>query len=63
MQFLLTGLITKKKLVYCLKVKLQLLLREQPVKFRAGELVTFPAGMDCGWEIHQAIRKYYRFGD
>ena len=36
---------------------------EQPVKFSAGDLVTFPAGMDCRWEVHQAVRKYYRFGD
>ena len=35
----------------------------QPVKFSAGDLVTFPAGMDCRWEVHQAVRKYYRFGD
>ena len=36
---------------------------EQPVKFSAGDLVTFPAGMDCRWEVHQAVRKHYRFGD
>ncbi len=35
----------------------------QPVKFSAGDLVTFPAGMNCRWEVHQAVRKYYRFGD
>ena len=35
----------------------------QPVKFSAGDLVTFPAGMDCRWEVHKAVRKYYRFGD
>ena len=36
---------------------------EQPVKFSAGDLITFPAGMDCRWEVHKAVRKYYRFGD
>ena len=35
----------------------------QPVKFSAGDLITFPAGMDCRWEVHKAVRKYYRFGD
>tara|TARA_Y100000589_G_C26931831_1_gene538660 strand:+ start:473 stop:748 length:276 start_codon:yes stop_codon:yes gene_type:complete len=35
----------------------------QPVTFKAGDLVTFPAGMKCRWEVHQAVRKYYRFGD
>ena len=35
----------------------------QPVKFIADDLVTFKAEMNCRWEIHQAVRKYYRFGD
>ena len=37
--------------------------RGQPVKFGAGDLVTFPAGMNCKWDIHQAVRKHFRFGD
>ena len=35
----------------------------QPVKFSSGDIVTFPAGMKCRWEVHQAVRKHYRFGD
>ena len=35
----------------------------KPVKFREGDLVTFPAGMHCKWDVHQAVRKHYRFGD
>ena len=35
----------------------------QPINFRAGDLVTFPAGMNCRWEVHKAVRKHYRFGD
>ena len=34
-----------------------------PVTFGAGDLVVFPAGMDCKWEVHKAVRKHYRFGD
>ena len=34
-----------------------------PVNFSAGDLVTFPAGMNCRWEVHKAVRKHYRFGD
>ena len=34
-----------------------------PVKFGTGDLVLFPAGMDCRWDVHKAVRKYYRFGD
>lgn len=32
------------------------------VRFGAGDLVTFPAGMACTWEIVQPVRKHYRFG-
>ena len=33
----------------------------EPVTVGEGDLVTFPAGMDCTWEIHRDIRKHYRF--
>ena len=35
----------------------------EPVKFGAGDLVVFPAGMDFKWDIPKAVRKHYRFGD
>ena len=35
----------------------------QPVYFKEGDLVTFPAGMNCRWEVHKAVRKHYRFGE
>ena len=35
----------------------------EPVRFGAGDLVIFPAGMDCRWDVHKAVRKHYRFGD
>lgn len=34
----------------------------EPVKFGKGDLVTFPAGMSCTWEVKQALRKHYKFG-
>jgi uncharacterized cupin superfamily protein len=33
-----------------------------PVSFGAGDLVTFPSGMSCTWNIRKAVRKHYRFG-
>lgn len=33
-----------------------------PVEFSAGDLVVFPAGMNCQWEVEQAVRKHYRLG-
>lgn len=34
----------------------------EPVKFGKGDLVTFPAGMSCTWEVKQPLRKHYQFG-
>jgi hypothetical protein len=30
------------------------------VAIRAGDLVTFPDGMSCHWNIHRDVRKHYR---
>ena len=35
----------------------------QPVKFGAGDLVTFPSDMICRWDVSKAVKKHYRFGD
>lgn len=34
----------------------------QPVAIGQGDLVTFPTGMSCTWEIRTAVKKYYSFG-
>jgi len=34
----------------------------EPVKMGVGDLVSFPAGMSCVWDIKQPVRKHYRFG-
>ncbi|MEF8793325.1 cupin domain-containing protein [Thiohalorhabdus sp.] len=34
-----------------------------PVTFGAGDLVTFPAGINCVWDIHEGVRKHFRLGD
>lgn len=31
----------------------------QPVRMGAGDLVTFPAGTSCTWEVRAAVRKHY----
>lgn len=33
----------------------------ETVRFRAGDLVTFPAGMRCRWAISKTVRKHYNF--
>ncbi|AZO95516.1 DUF861 domain-containing protein [Iocasia frigidifontis] len=33
----------------------------QKVEFSAGELVTFPKGLDCFWKIKKDVKKHYKF--
>lgn len=33
----------------------------QPVRMGKGDLVTFPAGMSCTWEIISDVKKHYYF--
>ncbi|MGD8484936.1 MAG: cupin domain-containing protein [Thioalkalispiraceae bacterium] len=33
----------------------------EPVTIVQGDLVTFPRGMNCTWEIKQDIKKHYNF--
>lgn len=33
----------------------------EPVSFGVGDLVTFPSGLDCVWEVKQPLRKHYHF--
>lgn len=33
----------------------------EPVRMGVGDLVTFPAGMSCTWQVLQPVRKHYRF--
>ena len=32
------------------------------VEFGKGDLVTFPKGVKCTWDVKEKIRKHYRFG-
>ena len=32
------------------------------VRMGKGDLVTFPKGLDCTWQVKQAVRKHYQFG-
>ena len=34
----------------------------EPQEFGKGDLIIFPAGMNCTWEIIEPVRKHYQFG-
>jgi uncharacterized protein len=33
----------------------------EPVPMGAGDMVTFPSGMSCTWDIKKPVKKHYRF--
>lgn len=33
----------------------------EKVKFGVGDLVTFPKGLDCVWDVKKTIKKHYIF--
>jgi uncharacterized cupin superfamily protein len=33
----------------------------EPVRVGKGDLVTFPAGMSCTWDVRVPVRKHYLF--
>lgn len=33
----------------------------EPVELESGDLVTFPQGLRCTWEIHEPVKKHYTF--
>mgnify|MGYP006292824023 FL=1 len=35
---------------------------EETVSFQKGDLVTFPKGLSCTWEVKKPVKKHYRFG-
>ncbi|MBN2030262.1 cupin domain-containing protein [bacterium] len=35
---------------------------EKPVEMGEGDLVIFPSGLSCTWEIRKDVRKHYKFG-
>ena len=34
----------------------------EPVTMGKGDLVTFPTGLSCTWQVTRPVRKHYRFG-
>jgi uncharacterized cupin superfamily protein len=34
----------------------------EPVRVGKGDLVTFPAGLSCKWEVRGPVKKHYSFG-
>ncbi|MFX1273509.1 MAG: cupin domain-containing protein [Promethearchaeota archaeon] len=35
----------------------------EKMSFQKGDLVQFPKGLKCEWNVKKPVRKYYHFGD
>jgi len=47
---------------YLLKGRVVVKTRQgQTIEFGAGDLVTFPKGLSCVWDIKEPVRKHYNF--
>lgn len=33
----------------------------EAVEIKAGDMATFPAGMNCTWDVKKAVHKHYKF--
>ena len=48
---------------YLLKGKVTVTAKDgKSVNFGTGDLVVFPKGLDCVWDIKEPVRKHYNFG-
>lgn len=47
---------------YLLEGRVTVTAGEQTVSFGPGDLVVFPQGTDCTWNVSVPVRKHYRLG-
>ena len=47
---------------YLLEGEVEVTASGETVRFGAGQLVYFPAGLDCVWSVKKPVRKHYKFG-
>ena len=51
-----------KETCYLLEGKVRVTTSSETVEFGTGDMVTFPSGLDCEWNIVESVRKHYKFG-
>jgi len=53
---------SEKEVCYFLEGEATVRTSEGEVAFGQGDLVTFPQGLKCIWNIKKAVKKHYKFG-
>jgi uncharacterized cupin superfamily protein len=52
----------EQEICYFLQGEVTVTTDQGLVRLKPGDLVTFPKGLACTWQISKAVRKHYRFG-
>ncbi len=52
----------EQEICYILQGKVRVKTSTETIEFGAGDLVTFPKGLECEWEILEPVKKHYKFG-
>jgi uncharacterized cupin superfamily protein len=52
-----------KEVCYILEGEVSVKTKDgEEVEFGPGDLVSFPKGLECVWEVKKPVRKHYNFG-
>ena len=52
----------EQEICYFLEGEVTVKTATETVSFGKGDLVTFPKGLSCTWQVKKAVRKHYKFG-
>ena len=52
----------EQEICYFLEGEVMVRTDTEEVSFGKGDLVTFPEGLNCVWQIKKPVRKHYQFG-
>ena len=51
-----------KETCYLLAGRVTVSAAGREVSFGPGDMVVFPEGLDCVWDVAEGVRKHYKFG-
>ena len=52
----------QREVCYLLTGEVEVETENETVEISAGDLVTFPAGLECVWKVKQDVKKHYQMG-
>jgi hypothetical protein len=52
----------QKETCYLLEGDVTVKAGDVEVRFGEGDLVVFPEGLQCVWDVHAPVKKHYKFG-